>query len=474
MSLPNILFIMTDQHRWDALGCAGGWVKTPNLDGIATGGLRFSNCVTNSPVCIPARVTLATGLYPHNTDVWDNCFYTLSPDSKTWMQAIRDAGYRTSLFGKTHLHPHTGEEDPDLREKEHLLRAYGLDDIDEIGGPLASARVWSHMTAYWESKGLWDAYKADYAERRKTKPHLVRPSTHPLEDYADVYVGRKAAEYLQAYDGNQPWFCWVSFGGPHSPWDTPEPYASMYDPSSMPPPIERLTSEHERPRGDLDEAFESDRFKFDPGDIEACRANYAGNVTLIDEQIGRILEIIEKRCELENTVIAFTSDHGELNGDHGLLYKSRFLNGCVRVPLLLSTPETRKHGGAVCEQPVEMFDIGPTLAELAGASIDHPHFALSLCPLLKEPSAPHREEAVSEIHGEMMIQTDRWRMSVNRKGEPYLLFDLIEDPDESRNQAGNPELADTVADLTQRLFRFLQANKLQHERGGTGGALVKS
>ncbi len=128
---PNILLLMTDQQRWDAMGCSGGRVRTPNLDRIAAEGVRFSNCVATSPVCIPTRLSLATGLYPHNTGVWNNMQHQMPADAPTWMQAVRDAGYRTSLFGKTHLHPHNG----DLRDREGLMNAYGLDDVNEIGGP---------------------------------------------------------------------------------------------------------------------------------------------------------------------------------------------------------------------------------------------------------------------------------------------------------------------------------------------------
>ena len=110
------------------------------------------------------------------------------------------------------------------------MHAYGLDDVNEIGGPRASANVLSHMTALWEEKGLWKAYRADYRERFSTKPYLVCPSVLELEDYADVYVGQQAKQYLQNYDRHEPWCCWVSFGGPHEPWDTPEPYASHVRP----------------------------------------------------------------------------------------------------------------------------------------------------------------------------------------------------------------------------------------------------
>ena len=140
MSRPNILFITTDQQRRDSLPCYGlDFMQTPALDRIAAEGMRFTNCVSNSPVCIPTRLSLATGLYPHNTGVWNNLHHQMSPGQPTWMQAVREAGYRTSLFGKTHLHPHQG----DLREKEELMHAYGLDDVDEIGGPRASARCHS-------------------------------------------------------------------------------------------------------------------------------------------------------------------------------------------------------------------------------------------------------------------------------------------------------------------------------------------
>ena len=106
MGEPNILFLMTDQQRWDAMGCSGDWVRTPNLDRIAGEGVRFTRCITTTPICIPARVTLATGRYPHNHSVWSNVDYTLPPDGPSWMRVVRDCGYRTSLFGKTHLHPH--------------------------------------------------------------------------------------------------------------------------------------------------------------------------------------------------------------------------------------------------------------------------------------------------------------------------------------------------------------------------------
>ena len=446
---PNILFVMTDQQRWDALGCAQDWMRTPALDRIAAQGVRFTQCITTTPICVPARVTLATGRYPHNNAVWHNVDYTLPADAPTWMRAIRDLGYRTSLFGKTHLHPHRG----DLRDRAHLLNAYGLDDVNEIGGPRASAHVQSHMTALWEHKGLLDAYREDYAERFANKPHVVRPSALPLEDYADVYVGQQAKRYLESYRRDQPWFCWVSFGGPHEPWDAPDPYASLYRPEEMPPPVPRPAEDHPRPQGWLDYHMERHTPNLEPGDgaspsdAAAMRANYAGNVTLIDEQIGQIVRVIEQRGELNNTVIAFTSDHGEMNGDWDLIYKTVFLDGALRVPLILRTPATAAAGGTVSAALAENCDLGPTLVELAGGKLEHRQFAQSLCPALASADAPHRDDALSEFRGEFMLMTRDWKMALNGDGKSYLLFDRHADPRETRNLAGLPEYATVENEL---------------------------
>ena len=457
---PNILFLMTDQQRWDAMGCSGDWVQTPNLDRIASEGIRFTNCVTTSPVCIPTRLSLATGLYPHNTHVWNNMNHQMPAETPTWMQAVRDAGYRTSLFGKTHLHPHNG----DLREREGLMNAYGLDDVNEIGGPRASANVLSHMTAMWEEKGLWEAYRADYRERFSTKPHLVRPSTLGLEDYADVYVGQQAKQYLQNYERDKPWCCWVSFGGPHEPWDTPEPYASMYDPEDMPPAIPPPPT-GKRPSGHLDRLMQRVNPTFDSGEIGRLRANYAGNVTLIDAQVGELLDTIEARGELENTIIVHTSDHGEMNGDYGLIYKSNFLNGAVRVPLLVRTPEASglqsPPTGTICESPVEWIDIGPTLVELAGGELEHRQFGKSLCPMLTQPEVTHRDFAISEIEGEIMLLNQEWKAALNANGEIYLLFDVENDPNEIDNLAGRPEVADIETALRLQILERLMQTQLK-------------
>jgi choline-sulfatase len=451
---PNILLLMTDQQRWDALGCTGGWVETPHMDGLAEQGVLFANAYTNSPACVPARVSLAIGRYPHNHGVWRNKPYTLPAKRRTWMRAIREAGYGTSVFGKTHLHAQKG----DLRDREDLVRAYGLDYVDEIAGPRASARSDSNLTERWREAGVLDEYKRDLEDRLSDRPWVVRPSPVPLDLYPDVYVGQQAAAHLRTLSAKHPWFCWVSFGGPHEPWDAPEPYASRYDPAAMPPPIAPEGDAHERPRGLLDKRREKNRFDFDAGDVARLRANYAGKVTLIDDQIGELLRVVEERGELGRTVVAFVSDHGEMNGDYGLLYKHNFLNPAVRVPFILRLPDaTRRAGGAVTETMVELMDLGSTLVELAGGRQLGRSLARSVVPVLEDPSRAHRDVALSEMRREHMIATPDWKLAVNREGESYLLFDLRSDPAETRNLAGLPEHAATERRLKQLLDETVAA-----------------
>ncbi len=319
----------------------------------------------------------------------------------------------------------------------------------------------SHMTAMWEEKGLLEAYREDFRERSSNKPHVVRPSVLPLPDYYDVYVGQQARRYLSSYDRDEPWFCWVSWGGPHQPWDTPEPYAGMYDPETMPKPAQRK-SDLPRPRGRIDRMLEHRRNfpAFETGEVGAMRADYAGSVSLIDDQIGEILGVIEERGEMDSAVIAFTSDHGEMNGDHGLIAKSNFHDGAVRVPLIVRTPGA-EHSGVVNDSPAETVDLGPTLVELAGGELGYRQFGKSLTGALD--GSPHREDALSEIEGEFMLMNDEWKIALNSEGETYMLFDRKNDPNEERNLAGLSEHRGVADAMRLRILERI-AQSQSHER----------
>ena len=452
---PNILFLMADQMRADALGIVNGWTRTPNLDRLARAGFLFHGVITNSAECIPARFSLALGLYPHQTGVWENGVFTLNPEFPNWMQAVERAGYRTSLFGKTHLHPHEG----DLRDRVHLMHAYGLQVMDETTGPHASAHVLSNMTQSWQEQGLWESYREDVVDRVNTKRYAVRPSVLGAEHHYDVYVGRQAARYLADLDGEQPWFCWVSFGGPHEPWDAPEPYASLYAQADVGSPVPRLRG-HEQVRGLLRRAFDSAYYSppLQPDEVRAMRVNYAGNVTLIDEQIGNILEVVRRRDELDRTLIVFTSDHGEMNGDQGLIYKANFLDPVLQVPLIVRPPLGGTAGGSrELSVVAEWMDVGATLADYAGGRLDGPAHARSLRPLIEGRATAHREFAVSEFLGHTAIVDSRWKIELAPDDRPALLFDRASDPLEQVNLVDDPRYAGTVAALADRLATFRAA-----------------
>lgn len=450
---PNILLLYADQVRPDVLGCCGGPARTPNLDWIASEGTRFTRCATPAPLCVPARVCLATGKYAHTTGAWNNMPFSVARGARTWMQQIRGAGYHTAFLGKSHLHAGI-----DLFAAEPWMHDYGYDDVDEVDGPHANNQSINRMTNGWKEKGLMEAYRADMRSR-KGIPAVVKPSPLPLEDYYDVYVGQCGKNWLASYQDDRPWFCTVSFPGPHEPWDTPEPYASMYRPEDMPAPRPELKEmAKDRPRGFFDKIRDNPIKHVSPEMAAKLRADYAGSVTLIDDQIGEILQVLRERGELDDTIIAFTSDHGELNGDYGLINKRCYFHTVVDVPLLLRVPG--QPGGRVCDSLVEMCDLGPTLAEMAGNPVDYEQFALSLVPLLEDPSRKLRSCVLSECSDEIMYADDDWKIVVNAKGRATLLIDLKNDPQETTDLAGLPEMKAEEDRLRLLLFEEVMKNNI--------------
>lgn len=451
---PNILFVMADQLRADALGLVNGWVRTPHLDRLAREGVLVRGTIANSAECIPSRFSLALGLYPHQTGVWQNETRTLNPRCPNWMQAVERAGYRTSLFGKTHLHPHEG----DLREREHLVHAYGLQVVDETTGPHASAHVLSHMTQGWQERGLWERYREDVVERVATKRFVARPSVLGVADHYDVYVGTQAARHLAELARGEPWFCWVSFGGPHEPWDAPEPYASLYAAADVPPPLPRLAG-HQRVRGLLRRTFDSALYSpaMDAEEVRALRANYAGKVTLIDEQIGALVEAVRRRGELAETLIVFTSDHGEMNGDQGLLYKANFLDPVIQVPLIVRPPAGGGAAGRELSIVAELMDVGATLVDYAGGVQAEQSHARSLRPVIEGAASAHRDFAVCEFLGHGAIVERRFKLEVDAEERPALLLDRGNDPGEQVNLVDDDAYAAVRAELARRLRAFRDA-----------------
>lgn len=437
---PNILFIMTDQHVWHGIGKIGGWIRTENLDKLYDEGVIFERCYTNSPLCLPARASLATGLYPQALGINNNSDEGLDFKSKTWMQVLRRDGYDTSAFGKLHLNKWS----QDLRGDLDKIKAYGFNTVDEIPGPRTYGKIKSNYYDYLKNHNLLETYNRDIDRRYNTKVYDSSPTPLPLRHYPDIYVADKAVEYLSQYSDVKPWFCMVSFGGPHEPWDAPIEYLKRYKPSDMPKPLKKPIDIYpDRARGVYDELLNG-KYDFalnlsiksmDEQDIANLRANYAAKVTLIDEQIGRIIDTVKQRGEYDNTIIVFTSDHGEQNGDYGLLFKQTFLESSVRVPLLIKPANNDYIHNRHINLPVELIDIGPTIVEMAGSRIDYNQSGISLLPVMKGEKDFHRAVIVSQLYNETMIIKDDIKYVTNKEGEIYMIFNLINDPNEEQNYA---------------------------------------
>lgn len=456
---------MTDQMRYDALGCTGGMLaRTPNLDTLASRGVLFNQAYTNAPLCAPARASLLGGVYPHQCGVWNNSPHTFPTGAKNWVKTLKTLGYRTSVFGKTHYYPYDGSV-PDMRKAEGFIRSCGYDDINEIPGPRVSGTLLSHMTNEWLETGLWESVREDIESRYRENQAIARPSPVPFELYPDVYVAEQARNYLASYGQEKPWFCFLSFGGPHEPWDCPDSYASHFAQCEVPLPLPPFLDKNpQRPRGSWDEEKGYPDFSLE--DVKAIRRSYAGKVELIDHQIGKVLKILEERDELSRTVIIFTSDHGEMNGDHGRLYKSNFLQSSVHIPLIIQGPGIAP---GVSSALVELFDLGPTIVGLAGGSLDYRQEAMPvfhpeemITGKISGSVETGREYVISQLNHEHMIFDGRWKLAVNTRLEPYMLFDLINDPDEQLNLAGVGNVAEVEGQLRERLLSFIE----QHPADG--------
>ena len=304
---------------------------------------------------------------------------------------------------------------------------------------------------------MWEAFCADMLSRSK-RPY-AKPSPLPPEDYYDTYVGRKAREYLEQYSDDRPWFCHVSCPGPPEPWDAPKPYSDMYSPDDMPDPLPlTIDGDPRRPRGEYDKLLQNPAIRCSSGESKEIQANYCGNVTLIDEQIGAILETVKRRGEWDNTIVLFTSDHGEMNGDHGFVHKRNFFRSAMNIPLIIRTPDSKKNGGAVSRALVNLLDVGPTLAELAGVKLEYEQFGRSLCGSMDHPEQRCRETILGEYACELMLYDGTWKIALNREGETYLLFNEVSDPAEGKNLAAMEEYRQVDAQLRDCLLRTVMGN----------------
>ncbi|MGI6544131.1 MAG: sulfatase [Limnochordia bacterium] len=427
---PNILFIMDDQHRFDYLGCSGAeFVRTPNLDRLAARGVRFTHCFTNAPICVPARIGLATGMQPFRLSALDNNA-GLPVDTPTMYKHFRDNGYRVGGIGKFDLRkydPYNGRYGD-----RPVAYSWGFTHPCECEGKMhagSSPKPIGPYTYYLQEKGLLQQFHADYQQRRSvgwSTAEAARASILPPEDFEDCYIGRKAASWLEAVPDDFPWFLFVSFVGPHDPYDPPEPYAARYE--NTPVPAAGGLGEG-KPRH-----IAQRRRTCTPEEVTFMRRRYCAAIEVIDDQIGLLLAALEKRQMVDNTIIVFTSDHGEMLGDQGLFQKNVPYEAALRVPLIFAGPGIA--GDRSVDALIELIDLNPTLCELAGLP-PQPHMdALSFAPLLHGESTIHRPHVISALRHFRCIRTERYKL-IENYNDITELYDLPADPWEQHNIAAN-------------------------------------
>ncbi|WP_276256587.1 sulfatase family protein [Halomontanus rarus] len=470
-SLPNILILFSDQHRHDALGATGNdSIQTPNLDRLAERGVCFNDAHTTSPVCVPARNSLISGRYPHNHDRW-GFGEPLPVEEDSVFRQLQEAGYYTAHVGKSHL----GGDHDHLRENESYMHDRGFDYVHETTGQWASQNVDSYMTDHWAEEGLLETFREDYRRRREDSG--LWPSPLPWEEHMDSYVCRQAIEFVESYDREEPFCLFVGIPGPHDPMDPPERFADMYDPSDVDPPLEpdehgdwlpQNAREHMEREGWAGPKGE-DWWRPDmtAEDYHEWRALYYAKISLIDYWVGEIQDAVAAEHDLEDTLFVYTSDHGEMAGDHGMVAKRVHLANSVRIPLIVDWPGTAASGGRT-DALAELIDVVPTVLRAAG--VEDPESdadGVDLTPVLENPDDPDREprdvvlSEVADREGECktMIATKAHRYAIDDDGEGYLLFDRNEEPDELTNYAGHPEYRDIEQELRDRLLVAYQSTQ---------------
>ena len=426
---PNILFFFPDQHRYDWLGTTPGLnVRTPNLDKLAADGVRFTRAFCASPLCAPSRACLAAGKEYDRCRVLSNRIdYPI--EQTTFYSFLRESGYHVMGCGKFDLHK--GSRIWGIDGK-HLLKEWGFSDGIDNGGKwdaagAASQGIDEPYTAYLRKRGLLDAHLADFQQRRKVGRGAVFATPLPDDAYCDNYAANNGLQLIKNSPQDKPWFLQINFPGPHAPWDITESMEPLYEGVDFPVP--------------------NGGKELSPEEYVAVRRNYSAMVTNIDRWLGVYLEELEKRGELDNTLIVYSSDHGEMLGDHNTWGKSRPYEPSVGVPLTVWGPSVEK--GVVSDALVSVMDLAATFLEYASLQRPSDMDSLSLKPLLEGKTQIHRACVLSGLQPWRMVFDGRYKLIKGFESDSPVLFDLQEDPLENNNIAA--KAGDEVARLSLTL-----------------------
>jgi arylsulfatase len=442
---PNILLLFTDQQRADTIAALGNPViRTPTLDRFAREGTAFTRAYTPSPVCVPARHALITGLPPHRSGVVDNV--EDAPPARSIMEVLTGCGYQTHGVGKMHF----ASGDP-RRSWGFASRDYSeeLDPTDDYVQFLA-ANGFGHVL---DPHG----FRSEYY-------YLPQPSQVPAHLHHTAWVADRSIDFLRRRDRRRPFFLWSSFIKPHPPFETPNPWSRLYRSADMPDPIPA--------DGAVTRSFwqrVQNRYKYmdggaNPHLVRTQRAAYYAAISFIDYHVGRLLAELGEAAD--NTLIVFASDHGEMLGDFGCFGKRCMREAAARVPLIVRQPGVFAPGGR-CGQPVSLLDLFPTFAAAARAPLESPtELADDLARVVRERG--RRTHMLSQFSqrslGLYMAAEAEWKYIYSTPDRREWLFHLATDPHEQRDLSTDPSSGAHLERLRGHLIR-------QFERDGYTAAV---
>jgi arylsulfatase A-like enzyme len=490
----KILLVTTDQQRYDTLGCNGGSLAhTPVVDGLAASGIRYERAIPQSVVCMPSRATILTGQHPTTHGVWMNGV-PLPVDAPSVAELLHQAGYRTALIGKAHFEPYL---DPFLRFTENALARTGTTpaggthrgfehlELATHGpmGPLHYAR-WLQAEHPEAVGGFYAVVDGDLqvngAGGGDTGAPQVKVNAIPQEWYHTDWVADRTIAWLESLDADDDWFCWMSFPDPHHPWDPPQSAVGRIDWRDVPLPAGYPESASAReaildakPRhwrlwydGTLVSNYEVPA-KWVPATLTAdqvreVNARNAVECELIDEALGRALRTIAARGWDDDVDVIFTTDHGELQGDFGLLFKGPYhVDALMRLPLVWRPAPAAQIAPAVVTTPVGLVDLAPTFCGIAG--IDPPEWMQGNRVPIDDTGGSERvlTEWDSELFGvDVHLRTvtrERWVCTAYLPGTVHdgtegELYDLVADPLQRHNRWDDPSQRPLRNDLLTDLW----------------------
>lgn len=484
----NVLWIMVDQLRWDYLSCYGHkTLDTPHLDGLAARGVRFDRAYIQSPFCGPSRMSFYTGRYCRSHGATWNGF-PLPIGQPTIGDHLRPLGVRTALVGKTHMIPDLEgmarlgidpNSDVGVRLSECGFEPFVRDDGQYPFGPVYRDTEYNQYlrSIGYGGENPWEewANSAEGPNGEILSGWLMKYSHLPAripEEYSETpYMTGRTIDFINDA-GDQPWLCHLSFIKPHWPYIVPAPYHDMYGPQDIQPAIR--TDAEKQTDHPVFRAYQNTRIckvMSHPKVMERVIPAYMGLIKQVDDQMGRLFAFMEERGLFDNTMIVFTSDHGDYLGDHWMGEKDLFHDPSVRVPMIIYDPrkEADATRGTATDALMEGIDLAPTFVEFFGGK-DIPHIleGRSLKPLLHgEKNVEWRDFAVSEFDYStryareqldvtqedarlVMICDKRWKYVHCEKFRP-MLFDLESDPDELNDLGGFADYQDICKMMEERL-----------------------